>query len=166
MLNENSHFVYCTFGVLRHAWHNSKRFLEGSGGRRWVRCWQRSRESANYLCKNGVGRGFILELCMLLFYQIHSTHTYIPDSSSLIYTPQGTLLKQRAEWYGACRKKKKECLQQKSAYLLINSTDFRYTFKSRSYAHREQEWFPRLLFHRLACGFKFSINSNNSSAWT
>jgi hypothetical protein len=153
MLNENNNFVSCTFGVLLRAWQNSERFLEGSGGSGEVRCWQRSRESANYLCKNGVGRGFIFELCMLLFYQIHSTHTHIRESSSLIYTPQGTLLKHRAGWYSACRKKE-ECLQQKYAYLLINSTDFRYTFKGWSYVHREQEWFSPLAILKTSLWFR------------
>lgn len=88
--------------------------------------------------KNGVGRGFIFELCMLLLYQIHFTHMHI-QRVIVSYLHTAGYAAQTEGRMIRCVQKKEECLHQKYAYLLINSADFRYNLKSRSYVHRELE---------------------------
>lgn len=147
MLNENNSFISCTFRVVPHAWHNSERLLEGSG--EWGMLLAETQRVCKLFMQKWSGTGLGFELCMLLFYQIHSTHTHILGVIiSYLHTAGYTAQTEgRVIW---CIQEKKECLHQKCAYLLINSTDFRYTFKSWSYVHGEQKRFstpPPLMFH-------------------
>lgn len=87
---------------LQHVPYDSERFLEvGVVGELLAE----PRKSANYLCKNSAGQGLLFELCMLLVYQTHHSHTYITgDVMSYLYTTGYITQIKRATRCGAYRK--------------------------------------------------------------
>lgn len=104
VLNENNNFILCTFRGVHQAWHDSERFLEGSGGSVGYVAGRDPDSLQIIYAKMEWDRARYLNYACFCFINSIPPPRTFKESSSLIYTPQGTLLKHRAEWYGACRK--------------------------------------------------------------
>lgn len=104
VLNENNNFISCTFRGVHQAWHDSERFLEDSGGSVGYVAGRDPDSLQIIYAKMEWDRARYLNYACFCFINSIPPPRTFEESSSLIYTPQGTLLKHRAEWYGACRK--------------------------------------------------------------
>lgn len=98
------------------------------------------------------GASYLNYACFCFIKSISPTRTFEESSSLYLHTAgyaaqtEGRMIR--------CVQKKEQCLHQKYAYLLINSTDFRYTLKSWNYVHREQEWFSPLAVPQASLWFR------------
>lgn len=104
VLNENNSFISCTFRGVHHDWHDSERFLEGSGGSGGYAAGRDPESLQIMYAKMEWDRARYLNYACFCFINPVPPLRMFEESSFLIYTLQGTLLKHRAEWYGACRK--------------------------------------------------------------